>query len=431
MTIKLGVIADDFTGATDIASFMVQGGWRVIQLLGVPDESTPIPDDVDAIVISLKNRSCPVEEAIDNSLKSCQWLRYQADCQQLFFKYCSTFDSTPEGNIGPVIDALMDELHIDISLVCPALPINGRTVVHGHLFVNGQLLNESGMQYHPLTPMKDANLLRLIEQQSRGKAGLINLSCVREGKQAIYHHLELLHQDGVRYAVIDALVMEDLLPIAQAVSDMVLVTGGSGLGAAIASYHTGKTLSASILGDIPPNQGRRSVILAGSCSVMTNQQVAEYKKIAPAMAVNVRECINNSGYANQLVDWIIQQPVDDLAPMLYSTQSPNSLKMIQQEYGASKASNAVEQIFSDIASKLRLHGFNTFIVAGGEISAQIVQGLGIYQLSIGVSISPGIPWVCNLQNDCWLVLKSGNFGGKNFFLHAQEIFHRPNMTSCK
>ncbi|WP_340619741.1 3-oxo-tetronate kinase [Xenorhabdus siamensis] len=328
MTIKLGVIADDFTGATDIAGFMVQNGWQVSQLLKVPDENTLIPHGVDAIVISLKSRSCPVEEAIENSLKCCRWLRYRVGCQQLFFKYCSTFDSTPEGNIGPVIDALMNELEIDLSLICPALPINGRTVVHGHLFVNGQLLNESGMQYHPVTPMKDANLLRLVEQQSKGQAGLVDLNCVRQGGESIRNRLDTLRCNGIRYAVVDAMMMEDLISIAQAASEMIFVTGGSGLGAALACYHTGLSfhaeygISVSSIGKTPSIRGRKVVVLSGSCSAMTYQQVMEYKKFAPAIALDVGECINNPEYSSYLVDWVIRQPRQVLAPMLYATQSP-------------------------------------------------------------------------------------------------------------
>ncbi|CAM3755977.1 3-oxo-tetronate kinase [Xenorhabdus thuongxuanensis] len=423
MTIKLGVIADDFTGATDIASFIVQSGWQVTQLLGVPDENTPVPYDVDAIVISLKSRSCSVNEAVEQSLKSCQWLRFKAGCRQIFFKYCSTFDSTSEGNIGPVMDALMADLQTDISLICPALPVNGRTVLNGNLFVYGQLLNESGMQYHPVTPMKDSNLLRLIEQQAEGIAGLIDLNCVRQGKEAIYYQLKLLRKQGIRYAVVDAVTMEDLLPIAQAVSEMILVTGGSGLGAALTCYHTGQIWSASAIGNIPPTRGRKTIILSGSCSVMTNKQVIEYKKIAPAISLNIGECINNPEYANKLIEWIIQQPVNGLAPILYATQPPELLEMIQQQYGVIEASNAVERFFAEIVRKLRYQGVNTFIVAGGETSAQVVQSLGINQFSIGASITPGVPWVYDSHTDCWFALKSGNFGEIDFFQYAQKMYH--------
>ncbi|PHM73361.1 3-oxo-tetronate kinase [Xenorhabdus kozodoii] len=422
MAIKLGVIADDFTGATDIASFMVQNGWKVTQLLGAPDENTPVPYDVDAIVISLKSRSCPSDEAVEQSLKSCRWLRYKAGCRQLFFKYCSTFDSTPEGNIGPVMDALMDELQTDLSLICPALPVNGRTVLDGNLLVYGQLLNESGMQYHPITPMKDSNLLRLIEQQAKGTAGLVDLHCVRQGKEAICYQLKSLHQQGIRYAVVDTVTMEDLSPIAQAVSEMILVTGGSGLGAALACYHTKQTRTTSVIGEIPPARDRKAIILSGSCSVMTNKQVIEYKKIAPAMPLNVGECINDPEYVNKLIDWFIQQPVNGFAPMLYATQPPELLEMIQQQYGVIAASHAVERFFAEIVRKLRDQGVNTFIVAGGETSAQVVQSLGIDQFSIGTSIAPGVPWVHDPHTDCWFALKSGNFGEIDFFRYAQEMY---------
>ncbi|PHM67426.1 type III effector HopAN1 [Xenorhabdus stockiae] len=429
MTIKLGIIADDFTGATDIASFMVQSGWRVCQLLEVPNKHTPVPYDVDAIVISLKSRSCPVDEAIDNSLKSCRWLQYIAECQQLFFKYCSTFDSTSEGNIGPVIDALMDELRVDICLVCPALPINGRTVIHGHLFVNGQLLNESGMQYHPVTPMKDANLLRLIEQQSKGQAGLVNLNCVRQGELSIRNCLDKFRRENIRYAVVDTMLMDDFIPIARVASDMIFVTGGSGLGAALACYHTGGNqriecgVSVSSTGKFVPSRGRKTIVLSGSCSPMTYQQVMEYKKIAPAMVLDVGECVNNPDYSSYLVNWVMEQTKCEWAPMLYATQSPEDLRVTQKQYGAKQSSDAVEQIFAQLADKLKRQGFNTFILAGGETSGRVVKSLETHQFTIGAAIAPGVPWVYDLQNDYWLVLKSGNFGDINFFRNAQDMLH--------
>ncbi|WP_340607957.1 3-oxo-tetronate kinase [Xenorhabdus bharatensis] len=429
MAIKLGVIADDLTGATDIASFMVQNGWKVSQLLGVPNEDTLIPYDVDTVVISLKSRSCSTKEAIRSSLKSCRWLRDKANCRQFFFKYCSTFDSTSKGNIGPVIDALMDELQIDLSLICPAIPINGRTVVHGHLFVNGQLLNESGMQYHPVTPMKDANLLRLIEQQSKGVAGLVDLNCVRQGGLSIRNYLNILRCNGIRYAVVDAMMMKDLMSIAEGVSEMILVTGGSGLGAALASYHTGFSLyseyglSKSSMGKTPPIIGRKAVILSGSCSAVTYQQVMEYKKFAPAITLDVGECINNPEYSSYLVDWVIQHMKQSLAPMLYSTQSTDILRKIQRQHGMIQSSNAVERVFAQIARELIYRGFNTFIIAGGETSGQVVKKIGIKQLSIEATVAPGVPWVYDEQSNCWLVLKSGNFGEIDFFKRAQDIQH--------
>ncbi|WP_350304939.1 3-oxo-tetronate kinase [Photorhabdus viridis] len=429
MTIKLGVIADDFTGATDIAGFMVQSGWRVVQLLDTPDENTIISQNIgaqniDAIVISLKSRSCPVDEAVNNALKSCRWLRRKAGCQQIFFKYCSTFDSTSKGNIGPVTDALMDELTTDITLISPALPINGRTVIHGHLFVNGQLLNESGMQHHPVTPMTDANLIRLIEQQAQGKADLVDLTCIHQGEQAIRDRLNNLQQQGIRYAVTDAMTMNDLLPTARAALELKLVTGGSGLGAALASIDTGKPLiPRQPEGATPPAQNRRTVIFSGSCSAMTHQQVSQYQKRAPAKALDISSCINDPQYAERLVTWIIQQPENSLAPMLYTTQPPEILRKTQQQHGTTIASKAIENIFSSVVKSLHQQGFNTFIVAGGETAGKIVQSLNSRQFSIGAPIAPGVPWVHDLQHNYWLALKSGNFGDIDFFLRAQEMFH--------
>ncbi|AWK42255.1 hypothetical protein GPY51_17395 [Photorhabdus laumondii subsp. laumondii] len=424
MTIKLGVIADDFTGATDIAGFMAQSGWRVVQLLDTPDENIAIPQDIDAIVISLKSRSCPIDEAVNNAVKSCRWLRQKTGCQQIFFKYCSTFDSTSKGNIGPVTDALMDELQTDITLISPALPVNGRTVIHGHLFVNGQLLNESGMQHHPVTPMTDANLLRLIEQQAQGKADLVDLACVHQGEQAIRVRLNHLQQQNIRYAITDTLSMNDLLPIARAASALKLITGGSGLGAALASTDTGKPLMPyQPEGATPPAENRRTVILSGSCSVMTNKQVALYQKFAPTKALNIDSCINDPQYAEKLVAWVIQQSENYLAPMLYTTHLPETLQKIQQQYGATTASEAIENTFASVVKGLSQLGFNTFIVAGGETAGKIVQSLDIQQFSIGAPIAPGVPWVHDRQHNYWLALKSGNFGNIDFFLHVQEMFH--------
>lgn len=424
MTVKLGVIADDFTGATDIAGFMVQNGWKVVQLLNEPNENTPIPHDVDAIVVSLKSRSCPVDEAVSSSLNSCRWLKESAQCQQIFFKYCSTFDSTEKGNIGPVTDALMKQLGTDLSLVCPALPVNGRTVVHGHLFVNGQLLNESGMQHHPVTPMTDANLLRVMEKQSTGKAGLINLATVQKGSLAVAEQLAQLRQQGVSYAVVDSFTMDDLLPIAQASQSLPLLTGGSGLGAALANIDSqvawGQSESRGIK---PAGKDRKTVILSGSCSQMTNKQVQNYQRVAPSKALDVGECINNPDYANALAAWVQAQQTTGLAPLLYATQPPELLKQTQEKYGAASSSTAVENVFGQVVTLLEDQGFNTFIIAGGETSGKVVQSLGTEQLSIGSPIAPGVPWVQDLTSGNWLALKSGNFGQENFFQLAQEMFN--------
>ncbi|EJD6614492.1 four-carbon acid sugar kinase family protein [Providencia rettgeri] len=424
MTVKLGVIADDFTGATDIAGFMVQNGWKVVQLLNEPDENTVIPQGVDAIVVSLKSRSCPVDEAVNASVNACNWLKKKAQCQQIFFKYCSTFDSTEKGNIGPVTDALMKQLGTTLALVCPALPVNGRTVVHGHLFVNGQLLNESGMQHHPVTPMTDANLLRVMEKQSKGKAGLIKLADIQQGSEAVKAQLTELAQQGVNYAIVDTLTMDDLLPIAQAVKTMPLLTGGSGLGAALANIDSQCAWGEnSARGEKPTGTTRKTVILSGSCSVMTNKQVQAYQKVAPAKVLDVGECLANPEYAKLLATWVQEQQGGGLAPLLYATQPPELLKKTQEKYGAAESSAAVENVFGEVVKLLQSQGYDTFIIAGGETSGKVVQSLGTEQLSIGSPIAPGVPWVQDLASGSWLALKSGNFGQENFFQFAQEMFN--------
>lgn len=423
MSIQLGVIADDFTGATDIAGFMVQSGWKVVQLLNEPDENTVIPKDVDAIVVSLKSRSCPVDEAISASLNTCQWLKNQAGCHQIFFKYCSTFDSTEKGNIGPVTDALMKALKAEITVVTPALPVNGRTVIHGHLFVNGKLLNESGMQDHPVTPMADANLLRVMEKQSQGQAGLVDLVTVLQGADAIKSQLTTLQNQGVRYAITDAITMENLLPIAQAAKDLPLLTGGSGLGAAIATVQTGIAWQRdTALGEKPAATQRKAVILSGSCSQMTNAQVNTYTAIAPSHQVDVGECLSNPDYAKTLSAWVVKHQSNPLAPMLYATLPADKLKQVQQQYGMQQSSESVEKLFGEVVSLLKQQGFNTFIIAGGETSGKVVQSLGTQQLSIGAPIVPGVPWVKDRLSGDWLALKSGNFGQENFFQEAQEMY---------
>lgn len=420
----LGVIADDFTGATDIAGFMVQSGWRVVQLTAIPDADTAVPPDTDAIVISLKTRSCPPAEAIKQSLLACRWLTQQAHCQQIFFKYCSTFDSTHQGNIGPVTDALMEELGADITVICPALPINGRTVVYGHLFVNGQLLNQSGMENHPITPMRDANLIRLMEQQSQGKAALIDWQQVQQGHEAIAAQLTQLQQQGIRYAVIDTLSMSDLLPVAQATKNLALVTGGSGLGAAIANCATSPSQPVELSGSgVPPSHHRRTIVLSGSCSTMTNRQVEHYRTLAPNQALDIERCIHDPDYVAELVNWVLHQDNPRWTPMLYATQTAQSLQATQQHYGAQIASDAVEHTFAALAHALAQQGINTFVIAGGETSGVIVQSLNIRMFHIGALITPGVPWVHARQQDYFLALKSGNFGDPFFFQRAQEMYH--------
>ncbi len=418
MRSKLGIIADDFTGATDIASFMTLAGWKVIQLNGIPSDTIDTVG-VDAIVISLKSRSCSVSEAVELSRQAALWLTNHG-CKRLYFKYCSTFDSTSEGNIGPVTDMLLQLTHSNLAVLCPALPVNGRTIVDGHLFVHGQPLNKSGMENHPLTPMVDANLMRVMEKQSSGLCGLVPLSVIHAGKEAIRAKITELNAEGKSYAVLDAMSEEDLLTLAAALPEEVLLTGGSGLAGALAALQPGNRLSDVVE---PSAKAGKSIVLAGSCSTMTNQQVQYYRQLAPTLAVNVARAVEDCGaYLEELVDWYHSQS-GALAPMIYATQPADKVKALQSRFGIKVTGNAVENLLASLAVRLSQSGVNKIIVAGGETSSLLVQRLGVRGFTIGMSIAPGVPWVRDVNRPLWLALKSGNFGDERFFATAQEVFN--------
>ncbi|WP_426816767.1 3-oxo-tetronate kinase [Winslowiella sp. 2C04] len=419
---RLGVIADDFTGATDIASFLVQNGMSTVQLNGVPlgDERF----GTDAIVVSLKSRSCPSEQAVSDSLAALRWLQQQG-CERFYFKYCSTFDSTAQGNIGPVTDALLDALDEPQTIISPALPVNGRTVYQGYLFVMDTLLSESGMRHHPVTPMTDSNLMRLMESQARGKAGLIASAVIDQGPEAVQARLAALKAEAVRYVVLDALNEQHLLTQGAALKEMKLVTGGSGLAIGLARQLAsggGDRQQAEAAG---APQGERAVVISGSCSTMTNRQVAVYRQQAPAKVVEVERCLDDSqGYALQLSDWVEQNADGELAPLLFATSDAQQLQQIQSQYGAARSSEAVEHCFAAVVRELKARGFQRFIVAGGETSGVVAQTLGVSAFHIGPAISPGVPWVRDTGQPLSLALKSGNFGDENFFARAQTEFPR-------
>ncbi|WP_413506581.1 3-oxo-tetronate kinase [Serratia proteamaculans] len=416
----LGVIADDFTGATDIASFLVENGLSTVQLNGVPQEELPL--EAQAVVISLKSRSCPAAQAVEQSLQALAWLQRQG-CRQFYFKYCSTFDSTAQGNIGPVTDALLDALGESQTVISPALPVNGRTVYQGYLFVLDQLLSESGMRHHPVTPMTDSNLLRLMEAQAQGRCGLVTAAEMDRGAITVTEKLRQLAQQGIRYAVLDTLNEQHLLTQGEALKNMKLVTGGSGLAIGLARQWAQPGQVSPQAAGAP--QGEKAVVLSGSCSIMTNQQVARYRQQAAARAIDVARCLNDddrAAYVTELTDWVQQQANGPLAPLLYATAEPETLQQVQQQYGMAAASQAVESLFAGVVEQLRQQGFNRFIVAGGETSGVVTQALGIGGFHIGPCISPGVPWVRAIDQPVSLALKSGNFGDENFFARAQTEF---------
>ena len=414
---RIGIIADDFTGGTDIASFLVKGGLSTVQFSGVPQGF--VETDTEAIVISLKSRSCASSDAVEQSLQALHFLQ-QSRCTQFYFKYCSTFDSTDKGNIGPVTDALMEALDTNFTIVCPSLPLNGRCVFNGNLHVNGILLNESGMKNHPITPMRDSNLMRLMDAQAVGKATLINYQIIDKGADAIISEYELAKKQNEKYAVVDAFNEQHLANIAASLDKMPLITGGSGLAYHIAARISQTKNSQHLISKLP--KIAPTVILSGSCSEMTNIQVENYKIHAPSFAVEAESCLNDLDYAVTVSDWVMQQQ-GQWAPLVYATSNVEKIKEIQNTYGAEKASLAVESFFSKITQLLSDKGVRNFIVAGGETSGVVTQHLQLQALSIGKEIAPGVPWVFSLDGCFALALKSGNFGSPQFFKYAQEMYH--------
>lgn len=416
---RLGVIADDFTGATDIASFLVQNGLPTIQFNGVPESHDAL--SAQAIVISLKSRSCPAQQAIDQSLAALQWLQQQG-CDRFYFKYCSTFDSTEQGNIGPVTDALLAALGETQTVISPSLPVNGRTVYQGYLFVADQLLSESGMRHHPVTPMTDSNLVRLMTRQAKGQAAVINAAQLDQGADAVRAQLDTLKAQGINYVVLDALHEQHLLTQGEALKQTRLVTGGSGLAIGIArAWATQQQNSDAEHAGRP--QGDRAVVISGSCSQMTNRQVQAYRQQAPSHEVLVERCLDNAeSYAQELCDWVEANHQSELAPLLFATADAQQLQAIQQQYGAARSSEAVEQLFAAVTRELKTRGWQRFIVAGGETSGVVAQSLGVTAFHIGPMISPGVPWVRDIHQPLSLALKSGNFGDEQFFARAQQEY---------
>ena len=415
--IKLGCIADDFTGATDLANNLVRAGMRVVQAMGVPAQ--PLDVDVDAVVVALKSRTVAPADAVAESLAALRWLQAQG-AEQIYFKYCSTFDSTPKGNIGPVAEALMDALGTDFTIATPAFPDNGRTVFKGHLFVGEGLLNESGMQNHPLTPMTDPNLVRVLQAQCQRKVGLIDHKAVAQGAASVTARIAALRADGVGLAVVDAVTNEDLVCIGPALKALPLLTAGSGVAIGLpANWGLAPSTQASAL---PPATGLQAVV-SGSCSLATNRQVLAFIKAGrPAMAVDPLRIAAGIDVAAEALAWA--QPLLAGGPVLvYSSADSNAVKSVQGRLGVEEAGAMVERTIAAIARGLVALGVRQLVVAGGETSGACVQALGITQMKIGTQIDPGVPW-CHAASGVagpeglHITLKSGNFGTDDFFTKA-------------
>ena len=419
----LGCIADDFTGATDLANNLVRGGMRVVQAIGVPAQ--PLDTQANAVVVALKSRTLPVHDAIAQSLAALRWLQAQG-AQRIYFKYCSTFDSTTQGNIGPVAEALMAALGTDFTIATPAFPDNHRTVFKGHLFVGDALLNESGMQNHPLTPMNDANLVRVLQGQCAGQVGLIDYRVVAQGGAAIQARIAQLRSQGVRLAVVDAISNDDLMRMAPALKGMPLVTAGSGVAIGLpGNFGLAPSSTASAL---PPAVGRQAVV-SGSCSLATNRQVQAFIQSGrPALAIDPLQISTGQAAGGDVVADTLAwaQPLLAQGPVLvYSSAEAQAVRAVQERLGAEAAGALLEHTLASIARGLVTLGVRQLVLAGGETSGACVQALNISQLKIGPQIDPGVPW-CHAQSEAapgaglHLTLKSGNFGTDDFFIKAFE-----------
>jgi len=423
----LGCIADDFTGATDLANNLMQAGMRVVQTIGVPDgplQTTAL----DAVVVALKSRTNPVPEAVEQSLAALRWLQTQG-VHQIYFKYCSTFDSTAQGNIGPVTEALMDALDCPFTIATPAFPAGGRMVFKGYLFVGDVLLHESGMRNHPLTPMQDANLLRVMQAQCQRKVGLIDHATIARGSTAISARMAQLQAEGVGIAIVDAVSNADLQQLAPALAALPLVTAASGLATALPA-NFGFSPSPTV-GQLPPKTGFRA-ILAGSCSQATQRQIKDFMargglamQLCPSRIVHEHEWMDVIAKA---LDWALDALRKGNGPvLLYSTADSETIQNAHALYGVEAASQHVEESFSLLARGLVAHGVRQLVVAGGETSGACVQALGIEQMRIGPEIATGVPW-CYAStafdtepHAIHLALKSGNFGGDDFFTRAFDM----------
>jgi len=422
---KLGIVADDFTGATDIASMLVRGGLRTVQLIGVPGTTVPAEAaDADAVVVALKSRTAPVADAVAESLAALRWLQ-GAGAERFILKVCSTFDSTPAGNIGPVAEAMMDALSDKFgcpqTLVCPAFPENGRTVFRGHLFVGDALLSDTGMRSHPLTPMTDASLVRVMQAQSRRPVGLLRHDTVAAGAEAIRARLAALAAEGVAHVIADAIDNDALLRLADGAAALPLWVAGSGLALGLPA------LLAAQSGVVLDAQAARldtvtgpAAVLAGSCSTATQGQVARWIAAGrPALRIDPAALARGEPVAEQALAWARAQAD---APLVYATADADTLAATQAALGVAEAGALVEHALAAIARGLVAHGVQRLVVAGGETSGAVVQALGVHALRIGAAICPGVPWTQAVrgpgQAPLQLALKSGNFGGPDFFAEA-------------
>jgi len=419
VSLLLGCIADDFTGATDLANTLVKAGMRTIQLLGVPPEELAVPD-AECIIVALKSRSNPVAEAVAMSLSALAWLRKRG-AQQYYFKYCSTFDSTDRGNIGPVADALLDALGEGFTVFNPAFPTNKRTIYKGYLFVGDELLSESGMRHHPLTPMTDPSLVRVLQRQTSHRVGLVQYADVVSGAAAVRSRFQKLRTEGVRHAILDSITDEHLLILGEACADLKFVTGGSGMAMGFPANFMRKGQLEKGAGAALPKVSGPTAVLAGSCSTATQGQVARMRETHEAFQLDPLAIASGRDQATEVLGWarerLSQKPL-----LIYSTATPDQVSSIQSRLGREHAGELIEQTLGRIARGLVDAGVRRLVVAGGETSGAVVSALGVRGLYIGPEIDPGVPWTFSIgEPTLALALKSGNFGAPDFFTKAFAV----------
>jgi 3-dehydrotetronate 4-kinase len=417
----LGAIADDFTGATDLCSMLVRGGMRTVQLIGVPSADTTMPE-ADAVVVALKSRTAPVRQAVDESLAALKWLQ-AAGGRQYFFKYCSTFDSTDQGNIGPVADALVAALGCGFALACPAFPTNARTVYLGYLFAGGVLLNESGMEHHPLTPMTDANLVRVLSRQTEGTVGLVPFATVDQGAHAIRDAMTQLKERGRRYAIVDAITDAHLVAIGEAATSHALITGGSGVAIGLpANFRRAGLLSDAIDPGALPRMDGACAVVAGSCSRATLAQLGYARDHLPVFELDALATPDAAALSEAALAWA-DGKIGDKPVVIAASAPPEKVAAVQARFGRDQAGALIEDSVAHVAAGLVARGVRKMVVAGGETSGAVVRQLGVRSLRIGAEIDPGVPWTLASGNgaDLMLALKSGNFGATDFFLKAFRV----------
>ena len=412
----IGAIGDDVTGSTDLALMLSKHGMSAVQYVGLPEPGAVV-HNAQAAVVALKSRTAPVEQAVAESISACDWLVAQG-ARQIFFKYCSTFDSTEKGNIGPVAEALLERLDAGITIYCPAFPENGRTVYNGHLFVGGNLLSDSSMRQHPLTPMTDSNLVRFLGKQVRDPetVTLISYATVDRGPAAIRDCLQELALRKCRHIIVDALTDQHLFMIGEACADLKLVTGGSGVAMGLpANFRRAGVLEDSAGPQPLPKLAGGTVVLAGSCSAATRRQVGRMSARCPSFWIDPQALASGKLSIAGIIQWAAER-VNASPVLIYSTAEPEQVAAVQAQLGREAAGHLIEQSIGELALRLRQAGVRKFIIAGGETSGAVMAALKIRSLRIGPEIAPGVPWtVCEDEPQLCLALKSGNFGDDDFF----------------